>query len=67
MKSVLEKSLDLGFGLFAYSKEKIENIVDELVNKGEVTKKDAEGFVRDLAKKGEEQREEIKEPLINRS
>ena len=43
MPNILEKSLSLGFGLFAYSREKIEKIVDELVNKGEVTKKDAQG------------------------
>lgn len=50
----------MGLGLFAYSREKIEKVVDELVNKGEVTRKDAQEVVSDLVKKGEEQREELK-------
>ncbi|WP_051534234.1 phasin family protein [Desulfitibacter alkalitolerans] len=60
MSNLLEKSFNMGLGLFAYSREKIENMVDELVNKGEVARKDAQGFVSDLVKKGEEQREELK-------
>jgi len=57
---MLKKSFNIGLGLFAYSREKIEKIVDELVTKGEVSRKDAQGFVSDLVKKGEEQRGELK-------
>jgi len=60
MSNLFERSMNLGFGLFAYSREKIEAVVDELVNKGEVSRKDAQGLVSDLVKKGEQQREEIK-------
>ena len=55
-----EKSIDLGLGLFAYSREKVEELVEELVNKGEVAKKDARQFAAELVKKGEEQRDELK-------
>lgn len=60
MSNILEKPFNMGLGLFAYSREKIEKVVDELVNKGEVTRKDAQEVVSDLVKKGEEQREELK-------
>ncbi len=60
MSNLLEKSFYMGLGLFAYSREKIEKLVEELVNKGEVAGKDAQGFVSDLVKKGEEQREELR-------
>ncbi len=60
MKSLFEKSINLGLGLFAYSREKLEEIVEELVNKGEIAKKDARQFAGELVKKGEEQREELK-------
>jgi len=60
MSNLLERSMNLGLGIFAYSREKIEAVVDELVNKGEVSRKDAQKLVSDLVKKGEEQREELK-------
>ncbi|MDI6604499.1 MAG: hypothetical protein QME35_05095 [Thermoanaerobacteraceae bacterium] len=60
MANFLEKSINFGFGLYSLSKEKIENMVDELVKKGEVAREDAQGVVKDLVKKGEEQKDEIK-------
>ncbi len=60
MTSLIEKSINLGFGLFAYSREKVEDLVEELVNKGEVARKDARQFAGELVKRGEEQRNELK-------
>lgn len=60
MANIIEKSFNFGLGLALYSKEKIEALVDELVEKGEVAKKDAREFAKDLVQKGEEQREDIK-------
>jgi len=69
MLNILERSINLGLGLFSYSREKIEEIVDELVEKGDVSKKDAQSLVSSLVKRGKEQREEfkkiIKEELID--
>lgn len=69
MLNILERSINLGLGMFSYSKEKIEELVDELVEKGDVSKKDAKSLVNDLVKRGKEQREEfkmiIKEEFIN--
>lgn len=60
MANLFEKSVNFGLGLFAYSKEKIEVMVDELVKKGEINKNDAQGFVSELLEKGEKQKEELK-------
>jgi polyhydroxyalkanoate synthesis regulator phasin len=60
MLDSLEKSVNLGLGLFIYSREKVEELVDELVSKGEVAKKDARQFAGELTQKGEAQREELK-------
>jgi len=60
MSSILEDTINLGFGLFAYSREKIEEIVEKMVQKGEVAKKDASSFVSELAAKGELERKELK-------
>jgi polyhydroxyalkanoate synthesis regulator phasin len=60
MQDLIEKTMNLGLGLFVYSREKIEEMVDELVNRGDVAKKDARRFTIELVKKGEEQRDELK-------
>ncbi|MEW5920216.1 MAG: hypothetical protein AB1796_04530 [Bacillota bacterium] len=60
MLNPLEKSIDLGLGLLMYSREKVEELVEELVSKGEVAKKDARQFAAELVQRGEEQREELK-------
>ncbi|MGE5328652.1 MAG: phasin family protein [Deltaproteobacteria bacterium] len=65
MANLLDKSLNLGVGLFVYSREKIEEMVDELVNKGEVAKKDAKEFAGELMKKGEEQKTELQNLIKN--
>ena len=39
-----EKSINLGLGLLLYSREKVEEFVEELVSKGEVSKNDARQF-----------------------
>ncbi len=60
MTNIFEKSINLGLGIFVYSREKIEDLVEELVSKGEVAHKDARKFTQELIKRGEEQREELK-------
>jgi polyhydroxyalkanoate synthesis regulator phasin len=60
MLNSFEKSINLGLGLLVYSREKIEELVEELVSKGEVAKKDARQFAGELIQKGEEQRDELK-------
>ncbi len=60
MTNLFEKSINLGLGLFMYSKEKVEELVEELVGKGEIAKKDARQFAGELVKRGEEQRDELK-------
>ena len=60
MSNAFEKSINIGLGLLLYSREKVEELVEELVGKGEVSKKDARQFAGELMQRGEEQREELK-------
>jgi polyhydroxyalkanoate synthesis regulator phasin len=64
VKDFLEKSINVGLGLAAWSREKIEELVEELVRKGEVAQKDARQFATNLVQKGEEQKAELKK-MIN--
>ena len=59
MSNIIEDGINFGMGLFAYSREKIEEMVEKMVAKGEVQRKDAQSFANDLIKKGEAQREEL--------
>ena len=59
MSNFLEKTLQFGLGLAAYSREKIEELVEEMVRRGEVAGKDARKLAEELVEKGEEQRREI--------
>jgi len=60
MSNAFEKSINLGLGLLLHSREKVEEVVEELVGRGEVAKKDARQFASKLMQRGEEQREELK-------
>jgi polyhydroxyalkanoate synthesis regulator phasin len=56
----LSKKLFLaGLGIAAIGKEKIEGIVNELVQKGDVSKKDADDILARLIKKGEKAQKEL--------
>ena len=59
MTNIIEDGINFGMGLFAYSREKIEEIVEKMVEKGEVQRKDAQSFANDLIKKGDAQRKEL--------
>ncbi len=60
MMKYLEKTLHFGLGLVSYSAEKVENLVNELVKKGEVASEDAKKLINDLIEKGESQKEAIR-------
>ncbi|MDD2552963.1 MAG: hypothetical protein PHP51_00110 [Desulfotomaculaceae bacterium] len=65
MSNAFEKSINFGVGLLLYSREKVEELVEEMVGKGEVAKKDARQFASELTQRGEEQREELKKLIQN--
>lgn len=59
--SFLRKAMFFGLGLLTVTKEAAEKLVDELVEKGEMSQDEAKKFVEEAIRKGEEQREEIKD------
>lgn len=59
MTDLFEKSLNLGLGLLLYSREKVEEFVEGLVSRGEVSQKDARQVAAELIQKGREQRAEL--------
>lgn len=59
MKNVLKKTLTLGLGLAVVTKEQVENLVDELVKKGEVSTAESKNLVSEILQKGHEQQQEL--------
>lgn len=63
MKDLIKKGLALGLGLAVASKEQIEKVVDELVNKGEVSASESKELVEELVRKGEQEQEKLKDKV----
>jgi polyhydroxyalkanoate synthesis regulator phasin len=59
----IRKSILMGLGLMSASKEKVEEIVDELVKKGQVSKDEKAEYVRDILDKAEKRGDEIRETI----
>lgn len=62
----VERLLTIVAGAWTLTKDKAENLVKELEEKGEVKKKDAKKYVDELVKKGEKEREELKTTIDER-
>jgi len=56
MKDVFRKLALAGIGAFSLTREKAEQIVKELVERGQVSAEEAKGVFRDLIEKGEQER-----------
>ena len=63
MKEFMRKSMLFGIGLATLTREKIEETVDELIKKGEITEKEGKETIDDLVKKSKEVTEELAEKV----
>jgi polyhydroxyalkanoate synthesis regulator phasin len=55
----LRKLFDIGLGLVAVTKETTQQVVSELVKRGEMSREEGERFVADLTKRGEKLRGDL--------
>ncbi|MFH1964108.1 MAG: polyhydroxyalkanoate synthesis regulator [Acidobacteriota bacterium] len=63
MIDIIKKTYLAGLGLASLTGEKIEEIVEELIKKGEVAEKDRKKIIEELIAKGREQREQLSESV----
>jgi polyhydroxyalkanoate synthesis regulator phasin len=61
MKDIIEKSINLGLGIAATTKEKVENLVDDLIAKGKLEKQEKSAAVNEILNKLEKSETEFKE------
>ena len=61
MKDIIEKSINLGLGIAATTKEKVNSLVDELIAKGQLEKQEKSKTVNEILVKLEKSETEFKE------
>jgi polyhydroxyalkanoate synthesis regulator phasin len=61
MKDIIEKGINLGLGIAATTKEKVENLVDEMIAKGQIEKQEKSAAVKEILNKLEKSEAEFKE------
>ena len=60
MVDVVKKAMLAGIGALSVTREKVEELVDDLIKKGELGKEDRAKFVRELVEKAEARSREAK-------
>ncbi len=59
MQDLLKKAFSLGIGVLLVSKDKIEEVVNELVKRGELGQEEGKNLVKELIEKGESSMHEV--------
>lgn len=69
MEDFIKKTMQFGLGLFDYTKEKVETLVDEMIKRGELSKQEGAKAVEELWQKAQKEQsalwEKIKEVTKN--
>lgn len=60
MIDLIKKAVLTGVGIAALTKEKIEELAKEVIDKGKLSEQEGEKFVQDLLNRAEESRETLK-------
>jgi polyhydroxyalkanoate synthesis regulator phasin len=70
MKDILQKAWYFGLGVFDFTREKVESLVQEMVRRGEITQQESPEAVKQLLNKAQEAQaalvDKIKE-LVNKA
>ncbi len=66
MVDSLKKLGLLGIGIYALTEEKIDDMVKELVENGDINKEEGKKFVEELVEKKKEQQEELEDMVSSR-
>ncbi len=60
MKSLFEKGFLVGIGLLSMTREKAQQVIEELSHEGEVQKGEMKQWVDELSDRGEEERQALR-------
>jgi len=65
MKDFIRKSMLVGMGLATVTREKIEQTIDELIKKGEISEKEGKEAIDELVEKSREVKKELTDKIEN--
>ena len=65
MKDFIRKSMLVGMGLATVTREKIEQTIDELIKKGEMSEKEGKEAIDELVEKSKEMKKDLTEKVEN--
>jgi polyhydroxyalkanoate synthesis regulator phasin len=65
MLDIIKKTMLAGVGLTLMTKEKIEKIASELIEKGQMSEKEGKEFIDELIKKTEQTKKELETTIEN--
>ncbi len=65
LSDTLRKMMLVSIGALTLTKEKAEQLVKELSEKGQVSQSEARGFVREVMEKGDRERQAIQNAVVN--
>ena len=60
MKSLLEKGFLAGIGLLSMTREKAQEVIEELTHEGELQRNEVKQWVDELSSRGEEERQALR-------
>jgi len=60
MKNLFEKGFLVGIGLLSMTREKAQEVIDELSHEGELQKNEVKQWVDELSERGEEERQALR-------
>ncbi len=63
MLDIIKKSIYLGIGAASLTKERVDKLVDELIEKGQIAKDDKANVVKDLMDKAEKEEKELEKRI----
>ncbi len=63
MKEIIKKIGLLGIGLAALTEEKVREIIEDLENKGEISKEDGKAFVKEVIEARKKQKIELEKTV----
>lgn len=60
MFDLMKRAMQVGLGAFSVTKEKAEQLVDELVKRGELSQNEAKEFIENLVERGKQEQAELR-------
>ena len=63
MADIIEKGLFLGLGALALTREKAEVLVNELIEKGKLTREDSKNVIDELMSRAEDEKKALEERI----